>query len=154
MSDLQTIAVAIANDLHAGGQPPFACENCDLKSCLRCARAQKVFQVLEALKEHLQLNPLAADVLMPVADEAMSLVKQALELVADEYLRAVSIHPPLHSAHEALAVVWEEVRELEAEVFKRGDRRSPEAMRKEIVHVAAMAVRFLIDVCLRGEARK
>jgi hypothetical protein len=155
--DLQTIAVAIANDLHAGGQPPFACENCDLKSCLRCARAQKVFQVLEALKEHLQPNPLAADVLMPVADEPMSLVKQALELIADEYLRAADMHPPFHNAHEGYAVLLEEVRELEAEVFTKGEKRSPAVtprIKEEAVHVGAMATRFLIDVCLRGEARK
>jgi hypothetical protein len=155
MSDLRTIAVEIAVELRDGGNLPCAaCENCDLKSCLRCARAQKVFQVLEALKEHLQPNPLAADVLMPVADEAMSLVKQALELGADEYMRAASIHPPFNGPHEGYAVLLEELDELWTEVKKKGEKRSPEALQKEAVHVAAMAVRFLIDVCLRGEARK
>jgi hypothetical protein len=150
MSDLETLAAMLTKKRAAmwGGCSNFPCSR--YETCKEC----ETVRVLMALKEHLRSYPRALRALEWVADEDTTSTGHALDLVAAEYLRAAGIHPPLHSAHEALAVVWEEVRELEAEVFKRGDRRSPEAMRKEIVHVAAMAVRFLIDVCLRGEARK
>jgi hypothetical protein len=73
-----------------------------------------------------------------------------LEEVHAELRRARELHPnPQNSAHEGYAVIWEEVEELWADVKKK---RSPErtaAMREEAIQVAAMAVRFIEDVCDR-----
>ena len=65
--------------------------------------------------------------------------------VIREFNRASSLHPPFNSAHEGYAVLLEEVDELKAEVWKR--HHDPERMRKEAIQVAAMALRFLADVC-------
>ncbi len=64
--------------------------------------------------------------------------------VADELGKAMQSHGPLRSAHEGYAVVLEEVRELEREVFCREGKR--EALRAEAIQVAAMAVRLVADV--------
>jgi hypothetical protein len=71
--------------------------------------------------------------------------KYALWLVADEVERASCKHPPLHSAHEGYAVILEELDELKAEVWKKEANMG--ALIEEAVHVAAMAIRFLTDVC-------
>lgn len=53
--------------------------------------------------------------------------------------------PAMRSAHEGYAILLEEVRELEAEVFRK---EAPiDRMRKEAIQVAAMALRFVSDVC-------
>lgn len=53
--------------------------------------------------------------------------------------------PAFNSAHEGYAILEEEVDELWDEV-KRKDS-SKEKMRKEAIQVAAMAIRFVEDVC-------
>lgn len=50
-----------------------------------------------------------------------------------------------HSPHEGFAVLLEEVEELKAVVF--GRRQDRAEMRRELVQVAAMALRFAEDVC-------
>ena len=70
---------------------------------------------------------------------------QAVNEVVSEFRRASNLHPKFNSAHEGYAVILEEVDELKAEVWKR--HHDPELMRKEAVQVAAMALRFLVDVC-------
>lgn len=57
--------------------------------------------------------------------------------------KAQSKHPPMRSHHEGYAILLEELDELWEEV-KRDDLV---ACRKECLHVAAMAIRFLYDVC-------
>ena len=75
---------------------------------------------------------------------------EVLDDVWSEVDRAEKKHKPMHSAHEGLSVIWEEFEELKAEVFKGGKTpRDPAAMRKEAVELAAMAVRFIRDVCDR-----
>ena len=69
---------------------------------------------------------------------------QALDLVGAEVARAVKKFPPLNSAHEGYAVILEELDELWEEIKAQTPDR--EAMRREAVQVAAMAVRFLLDV--------
>ncbi len=58
--------------------------------------------------------------------------------------KAIKKHAPMHSAHEGYAVLLEEVDELWDEVKRQTVDGS--AMRKEALHVAAMAVRFLLDL--------
>ena len=72
-------------------------------------------------------------------------LKQAVLEAETEVLRAIVKHPtPFHSAHEGYAVLLEEVDELWNEV--KAQTQSPEQMRKEAIHVAAMALRFLQDL--------
>ncbi len=68
--------------------------------------------------------------------------------VEEEYIEAISRYPAFNSAHEGYAVILEELDELKAEVFKNPSRRSDMRMRREATQVAAMAMRFIFDVCL------
>ncbi len=69
--------------------------------------------------------------------------------IANEVKRASQQHSPMQSAHEGYAVLLEEVDELWEEI-KKNPRKYPEtlsARRTEAIQVAAMAIRFVIDVC-------
>jgi hypothetical protein len=57
-------------------------------------------------------------------------------------------HPPFHSAHEAYAVILEELDEFKAEVWKRPEGRDPLVMLKELAQVGAMAQRAAEDLLL------
>ena len=67
-------------------------------------------------------------------------------IVLQEYTRADALYPSFHSAHEGFAIILEEVDELKAEVWKSPKNRDLEAMKTEAIQVAAMALRFLMDV--------
>ena len=69
-----------------------------------------------------------------------------IQAIIREYDRASSIFPAFNTAHEGLAVIEEEFLELRAEVFVNHKERSHIMMRKEATHLAAMCLRFLIDV--------
>jgi hypothetical protein len=88
----------------------------------------------------------------PFVDEPASL-NDVLAAVADEVVKAEANWPPMNSAHEAYGVLTEEYRELESHVFTNQKRRDLAAMRAEAVQVAAMAVRFIRDVCDGGRGR-
>lgn len=75
----------------------------------------------------------------------MKPIARLLMEVAREFDRATELHGSFHSAHEAYAVLLEEVREYEAEVFKKRELRSKEAMREELIQIAAMACRAIVD---------
>ena len=75
----------------------------------------------------------------------MSKFNKIVEDIQTEYIKAVSKHGSFNSAHEGFAVLNEEIDELWDEVKKRD--KSKANMRKEAVQVAAMAVRFIHDVC-------
>lgn len=81
------------------------------------------------------------------------LFPKAMQLIADEYARAVRLHPPMNSAHEGKAIIDEELFELWQIIMKKEENRDGRQMLEEAVQVAAMAVRFIVDVCLRDEAR-
>jgi len=51
------------------------------------------------------------------------------------------------SPHEGLAIIREEYKELEAEVFKQFNVRTKSNMAKEACQIAAMAICFMIDLC-------
>lgn len=76
-------------------------------------------------------------------------VGQAFDEVLDELDRATVDYPPMNGAHEGYAVILEELEELWTLVRKKQrdhGRYKPE-MRHEACQVAAMAVRFMLDVC-------
>ena len=72
----------------------------------------------------------------------------------DEYTRAAATFPPFNSAHEGFAILAEEVDELWGHVKVNQKRRDLAAMRKEALQVAAMALRFALDVCDETRGRK
>jgi hypothetical protein len=74
-------------------------------------------------------------------------ISLALQLVEKECVRAGARYPKFNSAHEGYAVLLEEVDELWLEVKKSLKNRDAEAMRAETIQVAAMALRFLWDIC-------
>jgi NTP pyrophosphatase (non-canonical NTP hydrolase) len=70
-----------------------------------------------------------------------------LDDVLEEYQRATKQHGSFNSAHEGYAVILEELDELWEEVRKKAKQRSKEYIRKEAIQIAAMAVRFITDIC-------
>jgi hypothetical protein len=76
---------------------------------------------------------------------------QAIECVSQELAKAMTMHEPIHSAHEDYAVIKEELDEL-WEAVKRvvniHDTRQNGPLRKEATQTATMAIRFLIDLKL------
>ena len=78
-----------------------------------------------------------------------SLLHEILEAIREEFLNASTKYPPFHSMHEGYAVILEELDELKEAIWKsKGVRLNPVAA-KEAIQVAAMAVRFILD--LKGE---
>jgi len=71
---------------------------------------------------------------------------QALQKINDETTRARNIHGAFNSAHEGLAVIQEEFEGLKYEVFKPFEKRSLEKLRDETTQLAAMALKFIIDL--------
>jgi hypothetical protein len=69
--------------------------------------------------------------------------------VQRELLRAMNLHGSMKSGHEGYAVLLEEVEEL-WDVVKSNPKKLSnhnERMREEAIQVAAMAMRFVVDVC-------
>ena len=65
-----------------------------------------------------------------------------------EYMLARSKFPRgFNSAHEGYAVLLEEVDELKAHVWRKQSERDYDAMRKEAIQVAAMAIAFIVEIC-------
>ena len=80
----------------------------------------------------------------PVSPE----IKLAYE-VAKEMTRARSMFPAIYSPHEGLGVIREEYLEFEGEVWKYNpfkNRDTRPAMRTELIQLAAMALRTIMDV--------
>ncbi len=77
----------------------------------------------------------------PVEDDE---IDRVLKVVRLELERATSKFGPMASAHEGYAVILEEMDELWEAIKSKGGTR--EQMQDEAVQVAAMAVRFLLDV--------
>jgi hypothetical protein len=65
--------------------------------------------------------------------------------VSIEVKRAMSKHAPMHSLHEAYAVILEEVDEFKAEVWKKQKERDTADVYTELVHIAAMVARCVAD---------
>jgi hypothetical protein len=82
-------------------------------------------------------------------------VQDILDDVKGELTSAMAAFPPFNSAHEGFAVIQEEFNtELWEEVCAKQGARDVERMRKEAIQVAAMAIRFIHDVCDKGNGQK
>lgn len=68
--------------------------------------------------------------------------------VKNEVEHAESLHGPMHSYHEAYAVILEELDEFWEEVRKKEQYRNENAMRQELIQVAAMCVRTIYNLDL------
>ena len=68
--------------------------------------------------------------------------------VAEEVIRASKMFDPMNSPHEALGVIEEEWEEYKAEVWKYNPHKNRDTrprQREELVQLAAMAVRAVLD---------
>ena len=65
---------------------------------------------------------------------------------------ATVMYPKFNSAHEGYSVLNEEVFELWEHVRAKQGYRNVNSMRSEAIQVAAMALRFAIDICCNEEA--
>lgn len=81
-------------------------------------------------------------------------VSATIYAMREELERAMKRFPAFNSAHEGFAVLLEEVDELKKHVWQRQHARSLDEMRKEAVQVAAMAIRFAVEVCNEKRGRK
>lgn len=79
-------------------------------------------------------------------------ISSAFTLVRFEVLDAIQNWKPHTSAHDGWAKIYEEVIELFEKI--REDQTDYVAMREEAVQVAAMAIRFLIDLVPQEEQKK
>lgn len=86
----------------------------------------------------------------PEIDKAVGAI---LFAVGDETVRAMQMWEPMRSPHEGYAIILEELDELKAHVWTNQTRRDIDAMAREAIQVAAMAVRFIHDVCNDVEGR-
>ena len=89
-----------------------------------------------------------------MSDDAKPALSEVLAEIKKEVVSAESKWPPMNSAHEGYAVLLEEVDELWQHVKTNQKRRDLPAMRKEAIQVAAMAIRFVRDVCDGQRGRK
>lgn len=78
----------------------------------------------------------------------------AIFQLREELQRAMKNWPAFNSAHEGLAVLEEEVCELKRWVYTNQRKRELSQMRKEAIQVAAMALRFALEVCSEERGRK
>lgn len=78
-------------------------------------------------------------------------VDGVLAEVGRELGDAVKKFDSFNTAHEGYAVILEELDELWTEVKDR--HQDPKRMREEAKQVAAMAVRFMLDICGGPDAR-
>lgn len=97
-------------------------------------------------------DPVLAATLARFSEE--NRLQMVFSAVAAEVRTAKAKWPPFNSAHEAFAVLDEERCELRQHVHTKQANRDLAAMRKEAIQVAAMAVRFALEVCTEEVGRK
>ena len=83
--------------------------------------------------------------------ETEVLIEEALEAVRDELLSAMEKFPSFRSAHEGVAVIDEELAEFRETAYWPHKFLNG-AEETEVTQLAAMAVRYLIDICYKEDA--
>lgn len=91
---------------------------------------------------------------LSVVTDACSAREALVGEVLAELRNALDHWPPFNSAHEGYAVLAEEMDELWAHVKTNQMRRDLQVMRKEAIQVAAMAIRFALEVSSEETGRK
>lgn len=82
---------------------------------------------------------------MKQATDSAAAIEEFLTDVSLEVKRAMSNHAPMHSLHEAYAVILEEVDEFKTHVWMKQTDRNAIEVYTEIVHIAAMCARCVAD---------
>ena len=70
--------------------------------------------------------------------------------IVNEVERAEKLHKPINSLHEGYAVIVEEMEEFWDQVKLRAEKRDPVSVRTELIQMAAMCVRTILNVCDRS----
>jgi len=70
------------------------------------------------------------------------------DMVYGEFALALKKFKDFNTFHEGLSIIHEEFCELQDEVRKKEPDK--EKLKKEASHVAAMAIRFMFDLCAPG----
>jgi NTP pyrophosphatase (non-canonical NTP hydrolase) len=91
---------------------------------------------------------------MRLDEDKLHELEDLLGYVGDEARVAMRNWPAFNSAHEGFAVLQEEMDELWEHVREKQKNRDLPAMRTEALQVAAMAVRFALEVCDEVNGRK
>lgn len=81
-------------------------------------------------------------------------LEEVFRAVGKEIKTATQKWAPFNSAHEGYCVLLEEVEELWEHVRANQGIRDLDAMKKEAIQVAAMAMRFAHEVCTEERGRK
>jgi hypothetical protein len=81
-----------------------------------------------------------------IAEGYKDRIGEAALLAHREALSAIHKIPPMQSGHEGWAVIKEELDELWEEV-KKYPHAERTSLREEATQIAAMAIRFIADVC-------
>lgn len=86
-----------------------------------------------------------------VKDELLNAIQR---LIKTEMIKASEKFASFNTAHEGYAILLEEVDELWAAIkLKQSDVNRDTHITHEALHVAAMALRFLYDICSKDEAK-
>ncbi len=80
--------------------------------------------------------------------------ERAVQMVTGEYLKAINNFPTWNSAHEGYAIILEELDELWRIVKQKQKDRDLDHMKEEASQVAAMAIRFMVDICNEVKGRR
>jgi hypothetical protein len=91
-------------------------------------------------------RPLMRQVRLAIGLDRSEQAPEFLEDIRAEVQRAETVYVPLHSLHEAYAVILEELDELWDQVRMKDHERDPVAIRKELIQIAAMAWRTAKDL--------
>ena len=75
------------------------------------------------------------------------MIADILRDIESEHNTAITKYPKFNSTHEGYAVIKEEVDELWDLVKVNKGVNGNGEFRKEAIQIAAMAVRFIIDLC-------
>jgi hypothetical protein len=77
----------------------------------------------------------------------MNNIDRTLNQVKSEYISASEKYPEFHSTHEGYAVIAEEIDELWDLVRANKGINGNDEFKKECIQIAAMAIRFINDLC-------